>query len=80
MSKETKIKLSMIEDEKIAKEIKVLLLLEMVHQEEIGITKAKELCTEAGIFSEHWMAVDAKATDIYEKLYKMVDSQPFLKA
>lgn len=69
MTKETLVKFQILEDKEVDKEVKLLLILEMLHQKEIDITKAKELCTEIGIFSEHWLIVDTKANEIFQKYY-----------
>jgi hypothetical protein len=52
------------------KEIKLFCILELLYHEDISLHKAQELCTEVGLFSDHWMVVDAKIMDIWQDYYK----------
>lgn len=63
----------LFKDVTVSKQVKIYLLLECVHSGNIGITKAKELCTELGIFHHHWMVVDAQATTDFEKKYNALE-------
>jgi hypothetical protein len=56
-----------IEDPNVEREIKASLILELVYHGEISLNRAKELFTETGIFSDHWMAIDGKATELFSK-------------
>ena len=58
----------MLYDKNINKEIKLFLIIELIHNETIGLYKAYELCEEVGLFSEPWFCIDYKTTKIYEKL------------
>lgn len=68
-SKEVETNFKVLKDENVEKEVKVFLILSMLGNDEISLNKAKELCTECGIFSDHWIAIDAQATDIFSKTY-----------
>lgn len=54
----------------VEQEIKVLLILEIAYSGDISLAKAKELCTECAIFSDHWVVVDAKATAVVSEVYE----------
>ncbi|MFS0643780.1 hypothetical protein [Siminovitchia sp. 179-K 8D1 HS] len=57
-----------IEDPEVNLEIKLLLILELSYNGEISLAKAKELCSEVGLFSEYYMAVDDKATSLVKNV------------
>ena len=52
------------------KEIQLFCILDLLYTECISLHKAHELCTEYGLFSEHWMGLGVKATELWEKYYK----------
>jgi hypothetical protein len=69
--KEKKWRFEIITDKNLDnKEIKLFCILNLLHEEEISLHKAHELCTEAGLFSDHWMVIDAQATEIWGNYYK----------
>lgn len=72
-NKQMNVIFELFKDVTVGKEVKIYLLLECVHNGNIGITKAKELCTELGIFHKHWTEIDAKATTEFEKKYKTLE-------
>lgn len=51
-------------------EIKLYLILNLLYEEKISLNKAFELCTEIGIFNNHWIEIDAKITKIWQNYYK----------
>lgn len=51
-------------------EIKLYLILNLLHEEKISLNKAFELCTEISIFNNHWIEIDAKITKIWQNYYK----------
>lgn len=69
MDKSYQTYMTIIKDKHINKEIKIFIIMELLHSEKIGIKAAYELCTEVGIFSEHWVGLDAKTTELYEKIF-----------
>lgn len=58
-----------IQDENVDKEIKLFCILQLLHDEYISLHKAHELCTEIGLFSDHWITIDAKTTGIWQKYF-----------
>lgn len=59
--------MNMVENEEIDKEVKLLIILELLYHEEISLVKAKELCTQIGLLSGHWGSVDGRATELFSK-------------
>lgn len=63
--------LKIIEDRNIAdKEVKLFLILYLLHNKSISLRKAYELCTEIKLFSTSWTKIDVKVADIWGKIYK----------
>lgn len=58
---------NILKDETVGTDIKTYIILTMYANDEITLNKAKELFTEIGVFTEHWMAVDGEATKIFMK-------------
>lgn len=58
-----------INKDDVDKDIKLFCILELIHSEKLGIKAAYELCTKYKIFNEEWTTIDAKTTEIFEKLY-----------
>ena len=56
-----------LEDKEVEKEVKLSLILEMAYSGNVSLAKAKELCTETGLFSDHWVVVEAKATEVFSQ-------------
>ena len=52
--------MKIIEDKDIDKEIKLFCILDLLYDEEISLHKAYELCTEVGLFSDHWITIDSE--------------------
>lgn len=52
------------------KEVKLFCILTLLHTGDISLKKAYELCTEVGLFSDHWMVIDTQATEIWKNYYK----------
>lgn len=52
------------------KEVKLFCILALLHEEKISLHKAHELCTEVGLFSDHWMVIDTQTTEIWGNYYK----------
>ena len=67
MGKTLKVDFNILKDEKVGQDIKTYIILTMYANNEITLNKAKELFTEVGVFSEHWMEVDGKATNLFMK-------------
>ncbi len=65
-----KISLDVMTDSSADIEVRVFLILELLHAGYISLKKAMELCTEFEIFSNHWTTVDAKTTGLWEKYCK----------
>ncbi|PLS18978.1 hypothetical protein CVD28_00830 [Bacillus sp. M6-12] len=59
----------LVQDKNVDKEIKLFLILDMLYHEQISLNKARELCTEIGFFSDHWVVMDAKATEVFSPVY-----------
>lgn len=61
-----------LEDENVDKELKLFIALELLHYEELkgSLHGIQELFEEWGIFSKHWICLDAECTEIFEQLYK----------
>lgn len=59
--------MDMLEDVTVNQDIKLLIILELLHAGDITLRKAKELCEQQGLFSKSWVAIDADATDIFDK-------------
>lgn len=55
------------------KEIKLFCILNLLYEEEISLCKAYELCTEAGLFSDHWIVIDSQTTDVWGNYYEKGD-------
>lgn len=73
-NKDLEIRLGILKMPNVEQEVKLLHILEMAYYGDISLVKAKELCAECGLFSEDWIAVDAKATDIFLKQLKVYNS------
>lgn len=58
-----------IQDKDVDKEIKLFCILQLLHDECISLSKSLELCTEIGLFSEHWVAIDEKVINIWQKYF-----------
>jgi len=65
-------RLKILEMPEVEREIKLLLILEMAYHGDVSLAKAKELCTESELFSDHWVVIDAKATDIFSKVIQNI--------
>lgn len=74
MSKFLETNMKIINDVNINSEIKLFCILSLVYHENISLYKAYELCTETGIFSKHWMAIDSETTEIWEKFYNTTNA------
>jgi len=59
--------MEILKDTTVENEVKTYVILEMYANQEITLHKAKELFTEIGVFTEHWMAVDGEATNLFIK-------------
>lgn len=64
------IDLEIIRDEKVSKEVKVNVILEMLYLEEISLRKAQRLCMEAGIFTKHCIDINEETINIHNEFYK----------
>lgn len=66
---------AILKSEKVSKEVKINLILEMLHLKQITLKKANELCMESGIYTKHWKEVDEEMVrvhnDFYNKLKQM---------
>jgi hypothetical protein len=51
---------AIIRNKQTNKELKLFAILELLHEEIISLHKAHELCTECGLFSDHWMFVQSE--------------------
>lgn len=51
---------NILHNKEVDNEIKLFTILHLLHYEYISIHKAHELCTEIGLFSDHWMAIEDK--------------------
>jgi hypothetical protein len=59
-----------IQDKDTDKEVKLFFIIQLLNDEDISLYKAYELCTEGGLFSEHWIEIDAKALEYWQKYWK----------
>lgn len=59
--------MDMLDDASVNQDIKLLIILDLLHAGDITLRKAKELCEQQGLFSKSWMAIDADLTDIFDK-------------
>ncbi|HEY8445117.1 MAG TPA: hypothetical protein VIK94_03190 [Bacilli bacterium] len=73
-NKDLEIRLEILKMPNVEQEVKLLHILEMTYYGDISLVKAKELCAECGLFSDHWIDVDAKATDIFLEQLKVYNS------
>jgi hypothetical protein len=62
--------IKIISDTPVDKEIKLFCILDLLHNEAISIHKAHELCTEVGLFSDEWVVIDAKVSEVWEKYWE----------
>lgn len=69
LSKEDKILLDFLYDSSVDMELKVFMVLELVGEGRITLRKGHELLGEIGVYSEHWVGLDARVTDMYEDRY-----------
>jgi uncharacterized protein (DUF924 family) len=65
----TEILLKMLKDNKINKEMKLFIILNLLHGEDISLQDAYTLCTEYEIFSRHWIEINTEYIPIFEKYY-----------
>lgn len=66
LSKEDKILLDFIYESSVDMELKVFMVLELVGEGRITLKKGHELLEEIGVYSDHWVGLDARVTDMYE--------------
>ena len=65
--------MKILQDEEVNNEIKLFIILDMLHHREISKNKARELCTEVGLFNGHWLVIDSETTDVWLKYWKEDD-------
>lgn len=70
MDKDTQVAFKIFSDEAVDKEVKLMIILNLLHDEKISLKKAYEMCEEIGLFSNSWIIVDAKFVEFWEKCYK----------
>jgi hypothetical protein len=56
-------------DKDVDKETKLFAILFLLHDDHISLHKAHELCTEYGLFSDHWMTLDAWMAENFHNYY-----------
>jgi len=59
----------MLNDNDMSKEMKLFIILDLLHEEDISLHKAHELCTENGIFSKYWIELENECIPIFQKYY-----------
>lgn len=69
MDKYTSTAFKILDDETVDKDIKLYLILDLLHDNKMSLRRAYELCEKNGIFSDYWIVVDAKAIEIWEEYY-----------
>ena len=69
LSKEDKILLDFIYDSSVDMELKVFMVLELVGEGRITLKKGHELLGEIGVYSDHWVGLDARVANMYEDRY-----------
>lgn len=69
LSKEDKILLDFIYDSSVDMELKVFMVLELVGEGRITLKKGHELLEAIGVYSDHWVGLDARVTSMYEDRY-----------
>lgn len=55
--------LTIVTSEQIDVDVRLFVVLNLLHSGEISLKKAYELCTEIGVFTEHWVGVDARLVE-----------------
>ena len=55
------------------KEIKLYCILELLYNEKISLRKSFELCTKIGLFSDCWMNIDYKLSNIWNKYFNKME-------
>jgi hypothetical protein len=69
LDKYTSTAFKILEDETVDKDVKLYLILDLLHDNKISLQKAYELCEENGIFSDYKIVIDAKTIEIWEEYY-----------
>lgn len=67
LEKENQLRLDMANDGTLETEVRLFIVMDLLSEGVITLKKAHELCTEMGLYSDHWVGVDAKATKVFEE-------------
>lgn len=67
--KELDIYFKVLKDKDATKEMSLMCILQVLCDERVSLHKAYELCEEFKLFNNPWTVVDAKITELYEKLF-----------
>ena len=69
LSKEQDILLGILSAEYVDRELKIFVTLELLHEGVITLKKAHELFAEMGVYSDNWVGMDARVTELFEDRY-----------
>lgn len=61
--------LCVIKDANVNKDIKLLLIIKLLHEGGISLGKAYDLCVETGLFSQYWPMIEYDAAEIIKRQY-----------
>lgn len=67
--KQDKIILDLIADKKISKDIKLFLIMRLLHEGRINLGKAYDLCESNGIFTQRWPMIEYEASEVIKRQY-----------
>lgn len=59
--------MQIIRNPKVETEVKLFLIMDLLHDKRITLKKSFELCTECGLFEDHWITVDNKVVKEFTK-------------
>lgn len=67
-----------LEGNNISKEMKLYLVLDLLYNDEISLNKAREYCSQFGLFSDHWVSLELKTGDLLNGRIS-TENQPAVK-
>lgn len=70
MDKTVKTNLQLLQDANMSLECKLYTIITMIDDRQISLGKARELLGSIGVFSRHWIEIDAEVTTLFEEVYK----------
>lgn len=70
MDKTVKTNLQLLQGTNMSLECKVYTIITMLDERQISLGKARELLKSMGVFSKHWIEIDAEVTSLFEEVYK----------